>query len=83
MQVHKSNSYVKYVSFPFDLDPMTLILKFDLNMVKKYLCAENEVPIYSGSKVIAWTGRHRDRQTHTQIDRTEIITYPHTWKVKI
>ena len=42
-----------------DLDPMTLILKFDLDMVKMYLYTENEVPGFSSSKVIAWT------QTHT------------------
>ena len=28
-----------------DLDPMTLILKLDLNMVKIYLHAKNEVPM--------------------------------------
>ena len=40
---------------PFDLDlnPMTLILKLDLDMVKMYLHAKNEVPSYSGSKVMA------------------------------
>ena len=28
----------------FDLDPMTLILKLDLDMVKMYLYTEDEVP---------------------------------------
>ena len=32
---------------------MTLILKVDLDMVKMYVHTKNEVPIYSGSKVIA------------------------------
>ena len=35
---------------------MTLILKHDLDMVKMYLCTQNEVPRLSGSKVT-------DRQT--------------------
>ena len=37
----------------FDLDPMTLILTLDLDVDKMYLCAENEVPSCSSSKVIA------------------------------
>ena len=36
----------------FDLDPKTLTLKLSLDMVKMYLHAKNEVPSYSGSKVI-------------------------------
>ena len=36
-----------------DLDPMTLILKLDLDMVKNYLHIKNKVPSYSSSKVIA------------------------------
>ena len=39
---------------------MTLILKFDLDMVKMYLHTKNEVSMLRGSKVIART----DRQTH-------------------
>ena len=39
--------------FDFDLDPMTFILKHDLDIVNMYLCAENELPRYSSSKVIA------------------------------
>ena len=37
----------------FDLDPMTLILKFDQDMVMMYLHTKNEVPSFSSSKVIA------------------------------
>ena len=48
---------------------MTLILKLDLDMVKMYLHTKNEVSMLSGSKVIAWTDRNTDRQTHTQTDR--------------
>ena len=39
--------------YSFDLDSMTLILKPDLDMVKMHMHTENEVPSYSGSKVIA------------------------------
>ena len=46
---------------------MILILKHDLDMVKIYLYAENELPSYGSSKVRART----NRQTHL----TEIITY--------
>ena len=31
-------------SFDLDLDPMTLVLKLDLDMVKMYLHTQNEVP---------------------------------------
>ena len=37
----------------FDLDPMTLILKLDQDMVTMYLHTKNEVPSFSSSKVIA------------------------------
>ena len=42
-----------FYSFDLDLDPMTLVLKLDLDMVKMYLHTKNEVPSFSGSKVIA------------------------------
>ena len=76
MQAYTSNRKVKYVSFLFDLDlnPMTLILKPDLDMIKMYLYTKNDVPSFSSSKVIAWTDTQTDRQT----DLTEIITYPQT-----
>ena len=48
-------------SFDFDLDSMTLILKLNLDMVKVYLHAKNEVPSYSSSKAIVCTDRHTDR----------------------
>ena len=52
--------------YSFDLDPMTLILKPDLDMVKMDLHAKNEGPSYSCSNIIAWT----DRQTHTHAKHT-------------
>ena len=53
--------------YSFDLDPMTLVLNCDLDMVKMYLHTKNEVPSYSSSKVIAWTDRHTDRQTQVKL----------------
>ena len=56
---------------------MTLILKLDLDMAKMHLYTENEIPSYSGSKVIAQT------DTHIQTDLTETITYLHARMVVI
>ena len=44
-----------------DLDPMTLVLKLDLDMVKMYHHTKNEVSMLRHSKVIDQT----DRQTDT------------------
>ena len=57
-----------------DLDPMTLVLKLDLDMVKMYHHTKNEVSLSRHSKVIACT----DRQTHRQYEN---ITFPHTQAV--
>ena len=58
---------------------MTLVLKLNLDIIKMYVCTKNEVPTFSGSKVIirtdSQTDRWTDRQTHRQTDSTEIITY--------
>ena len=50
---------------------MTLLLKLDLDMVKMCLQTKNEIPSYSGSKVIVWTGRHTDRQMDRHTDDLE------------
>ena len=50
-------------------------LKLDLDIVKMYVCTQNEASTINDSKVIAWT----DRQT----DSTEIITCPHTQMVNM
>ena len=47
-----------------DLDPVTLILKLDLNMVKIYCHTENKGSVSAASKVIAQT--HTQRHRHTQ-----------------
>ena len=44
---------VTFFSYDLDLDPMTLILKLDLDMVKMYLHTKNEVSMLRDSKVIA------------------------------
>ena len=74
----------KNMFYSFNLDPMTLVLKLDLDLVKMYLHTKNVVASYSGSKVMAWTYKHTDRQTHTHThtDPSESITYPHTRMVK-
>ena len=43
---------MNFLSFDLDLDPMTLVLKLDLDIIKMYVCTKNEVPIFNGSKVI-------------------------------
>ena len=56
---------IKFYWFDFDLDLMTLVLKLDLDIVKMYVCTKNEVGIFNGSKVTAWT----DTQTDWWTDR--------------
>ena len=46
-----------------DLDPMNLVLKLDLDMVKMYHHAKNEVTTSRHSEVIARTDRNTDTQT--------------------
>ena len=54
-------------TFDLDLNPMTLIVKLELDMVNMYLYTKDEVPSYSSSKVIASTDTQTD--THTDTDR--------------
>ena len=72
-----------FYSFDLDLDPMTLVLKLDLDIVKIYLHTKNEVLSYNGSKVIARTDRQTHRQTDTkkQTDRqTRVKLLPTTYE---
>ena len=46
-----------FYQLDLDIDAMTLILKLDLDMVRRYLHTKNEVPSYSSSKIT---------QTYTQ-----------------
>ena len=54
-----------------DLEPMTLVLKLDLDMVKMYHHTKNEISMSRHSKVIARTDTETDKQY-------ENITLPHT-----
>ena len=62
-----------YMTLTSDLDPMTLILKLDLDMVRMYYHTKNEVSMLTTSKVIA--------QTHTHTHTTKILSLPHMWEV--
>ena len=70
---------VKLSFFSYDLDPMTLILKLDVDIVMMCLHTKSEVSMWSGSKVMAWTDGNRDTQTdrHTdgQTDRHDWNNY--------
>ena len=51
-------------SFNIDLDPVTLVLKFDLNMVRMYPHTENVVPNCTSLEVISYNlSRQTDRLT--------------------
>ena len=53
-----------YYQSDFDLDPITLILKLDLDMIKIFHHTKYEVSMSRHSKVIAQqTDTHTDRQT--------------------
>ena len=49
----KVRKNMTFYSFDLELEPMTLILIHDLDMVRIYLHTKNEVPSYSGSEVVA------------------------------
>ena len=38
--------------YSFDLNPMALVLKLDLDIIKMYVCTKNEVLTFSDLKVI-------------------------------
>ena len=58
---------------------MTLIPKFDIDMVNMYHHTKNEVPMSTGSKVIARTDTHID----THKDTMKTLPLPHMQEVKI
>ena len=59
--VDKRSWIMEFYPFDLDLDSMTLVLKFGLDIVKIHVCTKNEVPIFSSSKDIAWIEK---RWTH-------------------
>ena len=56
---------MKFYSFALDLDPMTLVLKLDLDIVKMYVYSENEVPSFGSSNIVGWVD--------TSADLTELL----------
>ena len=40
---------MKFYSFDLDFDPITLVLKLDLNIIKMYVCAKYVVSNWSAS----------------------------------
>ena len=54
---------MSFYAFDFDLDPVTLVLKLDLDMAKMHLYTENEILSSCRSKVIALTDKQIDKQT--------------------
>ena len=66
-----------------DLDPMSLVLQLDLDILEMYQHTKNEVSMSRHSKVIALqTDRQTDTHTHRHT-RYENITFPHTQTVNI
>ena len=63
-----------FISCDLDLDPMTLMYKLDLDILKTYLGTKNEISRSRLSKVTALTGQTH-RQTHTQTNRRDRTHY--------
>ena len=75
-----------FFSYDLDLDPMTLILKHDLDMVTMYLHTKKwsfYVKVFKSYSLNRQKHRQTDTQTHKQTDMTEKITYLRTQVVKI
>ena len=65
-----------YYQIYLDLDPMTLILKLDLDIVKMFHHTKNEVSMSRHSEVIARTDRHTYiRKTYTFSHTRTVISY--------
>ena len=61
---------MKYYCFDLEFDPMTLVLKLNLDFVKMYVYTKNEAPTFNGSKVTdTQTHRQTCKQTHRQMHR--------------
>ena len=58
----------------YDLDPMTLMLKLDLYIVKMYHRTKNEVSRSTCSKVVC----SLNTQTHRHNETTKTLSLPHT-----
>ena len=63
----ESGQNMSFYVFDFDLNPMTLVLKLDLDMSKMHLYTENKVSSSCRSKVTALTDRQIDKQTRLKL----------------
>ena len=70
----KDRENMMFYSFDLDFDPITLVLKLDLDMVKMYLHYKNEVPSYSCSKVIVEDDLRRPFQTSNMLSNSSAST---------
>ena len=55
------------MKFYYDIDPVTLVLKLDLDIVKNRLHTEDEVFGSSSSKAIVWRDIQTDEQTQLKL----------------
>ena len=69
----------KFYKSDFDLGPMTLVLKLDLDMVKMSHHTKNEFSMSRHSKVFACTDTQTDRHTDTQIPGADPGGAPGAW----
>ena len=72
-KLSSGNENQLFGSCDLDLDPMTLIFELDLDIIKIYLDAKNEVPKSRCSKVIIRKRSVTDRQTDRQTDKSNTI----------
>jgi len=70
----RPHMYIYLCSCDLDLDPVTLILDFQRDIMKTYLCTASEVCRSQHLRVRART--QQTGQTDTQTDATENITMP-------
>ena len=64
--------------YDLGINPMTLILKLDINMLNVYHQTKNEVSMSTHSKVLVRTDRETtDRQMNT-LTEAQILTCQHT-----
>ena len=87
MKAVSNSQYNQFYKSDLDLDPMTFVLKFDLDVVKISYHTKNEVSMSRHSKVIAQTDRHtigRSRgacPVHAPL-QDPILSFSHTFSQK-
>ena len=59
---------MKFYSFDLDLDPMTSVLKLDLNIIKMYVCTKMKfLPSEIQKLSSEWTDTQTDRHTRLKL----------------